>query len=621
MSSDSGSSDSSSTALDLADFASGETESIGPAAHSRFADAEAEEVEDSDSDSEDLHGRESSSMDSNQEIAPFVEPNLIDASAAAAAAAPASGAGGGAAAAAPAACSRSFVSETDDDGFMALAEEFADPFVARSPASRMSRVAAEAVEAADAGTVDPNLPCDPHTLAAEKQALEGAGASQLRLELRSLELTGMKLLKADKATHTYPVFVRKLLASFKASHIRLCLNTTVQGRHRGEYLFDRLRRRYWARMRGSATADLNNEPLPLLTGTVTVQVPLEPQEAGLVGAVLSPEVARRIGSRAVGRVVPREVVRKATSHPDVEKTERLVVLSAEVETVYSTSIASGSYGSYRALVAIVAELAPAREGGTLTGVVTELSKPEYQLTRSIAAPTKKGTATLCCGAGRFIGVPFAAEVPVRAAALGRVWVVRLQKNKDREWFLEFALDPFVLGTPGDTEDLHCLAAKEVSDMNLHRRPTHTPQISKNWTAVNDASTGFRVLKQLPDTGFWCPTTLHELYGDKYVRGQELHIGMKRYMDESVDHVVITTSDHVVGHKTSQRAILEMQLDGKKASVSVFSPFEKEQAKNSALLCRKVGAGVDKKHTTKNNKICPPPPTHMPHSSPAASKLS
>eukprot|EP01059_Diplonema_ambulator_P028894 TRINITY_DN4791_c0_g1_i1.p1 TRINITY_DN4791_c0_g1~~TRINITY_DN4791_c0_g1_i1.p1 ORF type:complete len:630 (+),score=217.98 TRINITY_DN4791_c0_g1_i1:33-1892(+) len=467
-------------------------------------------------------------------------------------------------------CNQSYASETNDDGFLALAAEFAafetPVLTAKSPSIR-PQVASDPID-----LTDPKLPNDPETIEAENKALEGLGAGQLKLEMRSLEITGMKLLKESPAAHDFLVWIRKLLKVHNAQHIKSCLLARVGNKLRGVYLFDRLRRRYWARLRGDANAaHAACQQLPLVTGAVKIEVPLEPNEAGYVGAVLPDAVASAIGQRAVGHLVSKGLISKAKGAEKVDASESLVILSACVKTIHSTHVGGGTYGSYTATVSAEIVAAPARNGGTVTGVVLSVTKPEYQLTRCISNPTKHGVANVAVTEEVTLEVLYGAEVPERSAAVGRVWVAQLEKNKDRVWRLHFAMDPFLTGAQGDQHDLCAKSGKEVSELNINRRPTNLLP-SKNWAAVTDAKSGFRVIKELPEAGYWNPTSLEEILGTQLIRGYTVEVGNKRFKDTSGTRCSIKIEEDEVRGKVSYTITVQLTYDDVVHISTLFTPY-------------------------------------------------
>ena len=559
----------------------GEASSEGSVAAGRFHDAEAEECEETPDTQE---------SDSNGELAPFVAPALdsypeeVLSSVEMEDDEDAAPTPGNAEDDAPEPqevhpqCNKSFRSETGDDGFAAFADEFSMPSLENTPH----------LTATPAPTTlsDPHLPSDPNTINAERTALEGPGTTQIHLELRPMEVTGAKLLKTN-TNHVYATFLRGVLEAHNAPHIRFCLTKEVDGKQRGQYLFDRIRRRHWARIKGSSVADLCNDQLPHVTGEVTVQLDLEPSEVTLAGVAVPTAQSKIIGERATGMVVSQGSVKNAVGLADVLPHEGLVIIAATVDVIYTTRIATGTYGTYTASVSVKADMVPAREGGVLTGVVTSMERPRHQLNRSVANPSTKGAVVLAIAPKREVKVYFTAEVPTRSLSLGRPWVVRLVRNKDRKFELEFALDPFVHAVSGDTEDEVRLSARQVSDLNNNRRPISTPQHAKHWAACTDAHTGYRAFKVLPETGFWTPKHLGDLFGSHMIRGTEVTVGEKKFHSEDVNYAAVSVSDHVIGKSVSQRARVAVRIDKAEVECMLYTPYAHEQVKNSQLLCLKV----------------------------------
>eukprot|EP00659_Diplonema_papillatum_P017559 gene17559-27030_t len=475
--------------------------------------------------------------------------------------------------------SHSFVSETDDDGFMAMAtlgdvEAFEQSSAAGEPHGLIK-------------ATDPKLLSDPETLSIERDALEGIGTNQLRPELRSIERTGMTQLRNHAESHVYANWLRKVLDVHRARHIKVCLASLYKGKPRAMYLFDRLRRRYWAAFKG-APEKKPIDALPLLSGTVTLEILLNADETSCVGKPQLPEqVATSMGRRAAGVLVDAVSVKFTSETLPAgcgNLKDKLVIIDAKAITLISTTTSGASYGALTGNVQFRVELVPLLLGGAVVGTVGSIVLPQYELNLPISRPVQKGTARVLLAQNAAVTVTFGAEVPERARGVGQVWVLQLQKGPDRVHRLEFSRSPYIEGAPGPAVDAPALTGEQVNDLNHNRRLAGAPARSKNWAAVNDKENGFRVLLPLPEAGFWYPEELSDLVGEHVIRGYTVTVDTQQHAtDVEEARVYVALSEERASSLISQQATLQLQYEGKTFAVRLRTKFSKHHKKNAKEL--------------------------------------
>ena len=444
----------------------------------------------------------------------------------------------------------------------------------------------------------PSLPTDDQ-LRTERAALEGS--TRLSLELRSLELIGLNILRNEPLAQDFLVWLRKLLNVRHSESIRHALITKVGAQMRAAYLYDRVLRRYWSgkqkkqhlsqeTQQSADTGSYNNVPFSVYSAETIAKVPLISKETALIGSDLSEEMAATIGNRATGKIIPKN---KLSPEPDTE--EALVIICATALEIIESEVASGTYAASEGQIRLRAFLAPAHSGMVITGIVKSFIKPNYSIDKPIFKTM--GTAIISLGECD-VPVEFGAEVPEKSLALGRIWVLKMIKDteKNYRWCLKFDQDPYLYGGEFDSADVTALTPQRISDMSRNRKETN-PREPQNWAASTDKKTGWRCVIQLPETGYWDPENYSDLMGVHNINGVDVHISTSNNKQKRGDTTaVLLYSEHQKGKgkkiKTSQRCTLRLTHNRELYESVVSVPHLKNQTLASKFLARKTARCIE-----------------------------
>eukprot|EP01060_Flectonema_neradi_P039906 TRINITY_DN8950_c0_g2_i1.p1 TRINITY_DN8950_c0_g2~~TRINITY_DN8950_c0_g2_i1.p1 ORF type:complete len:627 (+),score=116.75 TRINITY_DN8950_c0_g2_i1:53-1882(+) len=471
----------------------------------------------------------------------------------------------------------------DDEGFA-------------SRALSLGRVSYTAASEAD----DFEAPSPPteEELRIERKALEGS--TRLSLELRSLEMIGLNILKNEPSAQDFLVWLRKLLNVRHSESIRHALITKVGSQMRAAYLYDRVLRRYWSGKhtkqhlsqdtQQSTDTSYSNMPLAVYSAETIVKVPLISRETALVGNDLSQGMATAIGNRAIGKIVPHN---KLSPEPKTE--DALAIICASALEIIGSEVASGTYAASEGQIRMRAFLAPAHTGMVVTGIVKSFSKPDYSINKPIFKAV--GSAIISLG-DCDVPVEFGAEVPERSLAIGRIWVLRMTKDasKNNRWCLKFDQDPYLYGEEGDTSDFTALTPQQISNMTKNRREPNMRE-SQNWAAATDKKTGWRCVIQLPETGYWDPEAYSDLMCVRNIGGVEVNISTSTSRHKrGATTAVLAYSEHQKGTgrkiKTSQRCTIRLSVNGEVFESVVSVPHLKNQKLASKFLARKTARCIE-----------------------------